>query len=417
MSFPLRIPAVQVSQPIGEFFLCALPARLVRDVSYSVPASAGNSDGVLSRIFGTQRRLSLERARQIGGYIDSVESTFPSAIILSVNYTEDGELEEDDGVRWSLERNHCGGWDLIIPTDRKLASIIDGQHRLAGFAYSEIHERQDMELPCAIFFDLPKAYQANIFATINFNQKRVDKSLAYQLFGYDLHESDKNRWTPSLVALYIARVLNGEAESPFRGHIKLALAESAQRADDHPKPGEWAVSIAAMVEGIEKLISSNPAADRNRLLSKKGLSRSDLGEDKRAPLRQLYLASDDRAIYSAVEAYFRGIDYVVWKQADSSSFISRTVGILACFDVLRIGLLKNCVQLENAGSWVRDAESVLSNIDFKDDYFHASGAGRVRIRNVLLVALRVVDVNELRDAETKLTVLRLVGHLSESSGS
>jgi hypothetical protein len=42
-----------------------------------------------------------------------------------------------------------------------------------------------MQLICSIFFELPKPYQAQLFATINSTQKPVDKSLTYELFGYN----------------------------------------------------------------------------------------------------------------------------------------------------------------------------------------------------------------------------------------
>ena len=61
----------------------------------------------------------------------------------------------------------------------------------------------------------------------------------------------------------------------------------------------------------------------------------------------------------------------------------RTVGILALFDLLRDALLAGRVTQDDIRG---TAESLLigaKGVDFSDDFFHASGAGRVRIRNVL----------------------------------
>jgi hypothetical protein len=71
------------------------------------------------------------------------------------------------------------------------ASIIDCQHRMKGFEYIENESRLEMDLLCSVFFDLPNPYQAYLFATINGNQKRVDKSLALEQFGYYIENEKK----------------------------------------------------------------------------------------------------------------------------------------------------------------------------------------------------------------------------------
>jgi hypothetical protein len=45
-----------------------------------------------------------------------------------------------------------------------------------------------MSLVCSVYFDLPRPFQAQLFATINSTQKRVDRSLTYELFGYNIVE-------------------------------------------------------------------------------------------------------------------------------------------------------------------------------------------------------------------------------------
>jgi hypothetical protein len=56
------------------------------------------------------------------------------------------------------------------------ARIVD-LHAFSQLADDEEH--RDMELLCVVFIDLPTPYHAYIFATINFNQKKVDRSLTY----------------------------------------------------------------------------------------------------------------------------------------------------------------------------------------------------------------------------------------------
>lgn len=174
----IKIPAISISQPIGEFFLCSIPAEILLKVTYSIPAQMTRDKGMFSGIFGNQRVKLKQRGKQIGAYIDETNSTFPNTIILSANYHKDGSYSEDKDHRWNAEKGDDGCYVLTIPLDEPLASIIDGQHRLEGFRYAEKPDRLNMGLPCAVYINLPREYQARIFATININQKRVDKSLA-----------------------------------------------------------------------------------------------------------------------------------------------------------------------------------------------------------------------------------------------
>jgi len=404
MNFPFSLPCIKVSQPLGEFFLCSIPSGLLKKVSYWIPASAEQSTGGILKLLGVQRRLSPDRAKKIGEYIDSNEATFPNTIIVSANFDEDNNYEEAEDARWTVSEGAEGCYILTIPSEKKLASVIDGQHRLAGFDFAEKSDRSLMQLPCAVFLDLPKAYQANIFATINFNQKRVDKSLAYQLFGYELDENDNTKWSPNLVALFIARVLSKETNSPFKDHIKLALVEIEKQEIERvasvsvtsSSEEKWAVSIAAVVEGIVRLISSNQSSDRNLLLSGKVAFRRQLPSDTKSPLRKLFIDSEDKTIYRIVEEFFSAFSKVFWEHAKPNSFIFKTVGILASFDILKIALSNGVIGSENTYDSTINLITPAREIDFADNFFHASGAGRVRIRNVLGVATSLIPYEQLR---------------------
>ena len=71
-------------------------------------------------------------------------------------------------------------------------SVIDGQHRING-AYFALHVKREKErnatweIPAEVFLDLdklgqPPRHQAQIFIDVNFNQKKVDRSLVADLF-------------------------------------------------------------------------------------------------------------------------------------------------------------------------------------------------------------------------------------------
>ena len=84
-----------------------------------------------------------------------------------------------------------------------------------------------MELLCSVYLDLPLAYHARIFTNININQKRVDKNLAYNLFQFDMEQGEPETWSPETLAVYFARVLEKDNDSPFKGKIKLGVENSS----------------------------------------------------------------------------------------------------------------------------------------------------------------------------------------------
>lgn len=396
----LKIPAIAVSQPIGDFFLCSIPAEVLLKVTYSIPAKMTRDGGMFSAIFGNQRAKSKARHKQIGEYIDENISSFPNTIILSANYYEDGSYVEDESLRWHATKESNGFFVLTIPAVERLASIIDGQHRLEGFKYINKPERLKMGIPCAVFINLPRDYQARIFATININQKRVDKSLAYQLFGYDLNESNADKWPPDMLGVYFARVLEGKKESPFEGHIRLALLEEDDELEENNErklrlegAPIWEVSVACIVEGVTRLISAKPSADRSALASGQINDRSELGMDT-SPLRGLYIGGKDKTLLGLITDYFSVIDELLWDGQKKGSFITKTVGVLALFDVLRDALIAGVINIEDMPTSARELFKNARGINFGDDFFHASGAGRVRIRNVLKSLVGLTDKSD-----------------------
>ena len=177
--FPFSCPGLFLSQPFGEFFVATIPARILLNVAYSDRLTAIKLPDGPYTVSGSQRATSERRFKEIGRFIDTPTAAFPNSIILAANYRhDDGLIEEDESRKWSLSIDgdgHTGR--LAIPTDAKLAPIIDGQHRLFGFESATTQARLDMPLLCSVFFDLPKPYQAFLFATINSNQRPVSKSL------------------------------------------------------------------------------------------------------------------------------------------------------------------------------------------------------------------------------------------------
>jgi len=402
-NYPFSCSGLLLSQPFGEFFIAPIPARILLDVAYGDRLKAERQVGGSYELFGSQRKKSDPRLREIGQFIDSQTASFPNSIILAANYKEDdGLIEEQEGQKWSLapDAEYRTGM-LTIPTKTKLAPIIDGQHRLFGFNYVKDKSRLEMVLLCAIFFDLPKPYQAFLFATINANQRPVSKSLTYELFGYNVQDESPDKWTPEKFAVFLTRKLGSDADSPFQNHITIAAENDfAPRMADVRRQHGWAVSTATVVEGILRLISSNPKRDAYSMggsSTYEGKSRSILNiqTGDRSPLRQLYILMSDDLIYTGVRNFFTAVNLTLWEDASASSLIRKTVGVQALFDLARKIMGERVSKRDFRTPQFQEILAPARGLDFADPFFQTSGTGRQRIRNMLELRLRLKTLDEM----------------------
>lgn len=410
LKFPFETPAILVEQPLGSFYIAKLPARLLLEVAFSdvLKAEATNDSERPYTLDGTQREPQDKRLTQIGAYIDRDDSAFPNAIILAANIRpEDGLVEEEPKVdadraslpgasdaeiaraaqkgkktdrRWTVVEKQGGCSMLRIPTAAKLAAVVDGQHRLWGFTYAKLIERLDMDLSCAIYMDLPKPYQAQLFATINSNQKRVDKSLTYELFGYKIEDEPPEYWAPDKLAVFLTRRLGADANSPLNQRISIAPRKD-ETLKARQKAADWRVSTAVVVDGLMRLVTSNPKGDANAMLTPSRTTRSKLGERDarrdRSPLRPAFISCQDAAIYQLALNYLQACDELFWEKAKETSFITRTIGVQALFDILRSlageAFDKKIISKEAFIEKLKGARG----IDFSaETYRNASGSGR-----------------------------------------
>ncbi len=393
----LKLPALRLKQPAGVFYATSIPAARLLDLCFTDRIRAIPSDDGYE-LKGSQRVLVDRRLREIARYLDTREAAFPNSIILAANYRSDnGAIEEDETLRWRIETVKDDGCvSLVIPTDTPLAAIIDGQHRLFGFTKAK-NSRLAMPILCTVFLDLPMPFQAYLFATINSTQKPVDRSQTYELFGYNVENEPEDEWSPDKLAVFLARKLNTDPESPFCNRI-LVSAENdivMSRAEAHAA-GRWMVSMATVVGGIARLISTSPKEDADFLRTSSGIDRKKLamkGPKDRSPLRKLYLETRDKLLYVAVVNFFSSAFSLTEpdeQEGERESFLTKTVGVQALFDVMR-ELAASALKEKNFSQiWFSEKLQPLSDIDFSYDGFQqASGQGRSIIRRVILCALGV----------------------------
>lgn len=388
----MEIKAIKVVQPLGEFYIAKIKAGDLLKISTSSVARY-DKDGCLK---GNQRPLNEKRLKAIANFIMSDEMSFPTSILVAANIDKDGKIIEETSNRWNVKPTEFTDiYTIVIPDDIS-SLIIDGQHRLNAFDYAD-ENCKDIELVCSIFMDLPNPYQAYLFATINGNQKRVDKSLALELFGYDVDNEPQNTWSPEKLSVFLTRKLNFSKKSPLYQRIKLAPLYS--EINDVVNKDKWLLSTAAMVEGILSLISTNPQKDRDMLAMKKNgiwgnKTRRILDNSGKPILRNMYINSEDEKIYSILDKFFCSVKTVLWDDSTNNSVILKTIGISVLFDIL-----KNIIENDGVQESYDLYMNKLKDVDFYSHYFALSGGGKTRLRRILKFKLGFITESDLQDSD------------------
>ncbi|MFZ4680404.1 MAG: DGQHR domain-containing protein [Flavobacterium sp.] len=407
MNYPKEYFAIKVFQPFGVFFIFKMTAKELLEVSFS-DALRYDEDKNLK---GSQRFLDeKKRVKEITEYINGQDTAFPNSIIISANYNQEGYIEENEEIRWQLNKIEDDLFKIKIPTNNKLAAIIDGQHRVNGFRLASENRLNETELLVAVYFDLQTAYQAYLFATINYNQKPVNKSLALEQFGYLTELTPSHSWSPELLSVYLTKKLNIESDSPFFNHIKVAPQNDQFLLTINQKELDWIISTATVVDGFLRLITTNPKrdADSLRKLEEKSRKRIFLIEDS-SPLRDFYLENNDLIIYKIVYNFFVALKNEIFDKIDKpNSFIRKTIGIQALFSVLKEILTRRFNIDKNISvAYFSEIVNKFNDIDFSDNFFTASGIGKSRIQNIILIRLGFKNLDDIRKNEEKPDYIRL----------
>ncbi|CAM6248222.1 TPA: DGQHR domain-containing protein [Klebsiella pneumoniae] len=328
----IKIKALKVSQPIGDFYCGKIKARDLVKITYSDVRRMSNLENrELDDYIGIQRPLIESRVKAIRSFISGVDSSFPNSIIIAMN-SENVNWDENDDY-FTITPNEDGDFN-------KLAKILDGQHRIAGFDennvrfINEVGDELDFELLVTIFIDADISTQANVFSTVNLAQTKVNKSLVYDL------ESLAYSRSPEKTCHDIAVLLNKEKKGPFEKRIKrLGVAT--------PDVLNETLTQAAFVENLLKLLTSDAKSDRNYFLAKeKGgklakeyrLERVDEKNLIKYPLRQSFITEQDSVIAANVSNFFSAVMFLwpnAWAKSNKTSSLNKTIGLIALFRVLK----------------------------------------------------------------------------------
>ena len=225
----MRIPAIRVHQWLEEwdsypfdeasrqrkpkpyFYVCSIPAPLLRRLS---GVRRRDASGPRAADTGIQRGHDQGRSDKIRRFIragypwadlnTNQERIFPElrkpgwlptavvANLITANTERYGVTAQPKDLI-TIEANGESLVDLVLPDESHVPTwsategslepleIIDGQHRLWAFEEDE-ELKGNFELPVVLFEDLDISWQAYLFWSINVSPKRINPSMAYDLY-------------------------------------------------------------------------------------------------------------------------------------------------------------------------------------------------------------------------------------------
>lgn len=341
-----------IEQPIGVFYLSKAKASLLVK---AVDIVSRDSDEE-----GVQRELSEERVRDIASYCDDPDATFPTPIIISVN--NDAKTSFSDNT-------------ITIEYDQPFGDVIDGQHRLKGIQKSP--KIEDFELPIILMFNLTLEEKAYVFSTINSNQKKVNRSLIFDLFGVSTGRS------PQRTVHEIARSMNTMPSSPFENRLKMLGKKTPDQPDATISQGTFSKRVLSLISKDE---------NQDLLDCKNGIP---LQSDNSLPFRRYFIEDKDEVIlkvllncFSALRLVFpdewsRPKDYILWK----------TTGFNAVIDSLKtivpLGLTRKTLTQDFFLVVFRRFKETLSHhsVSLTSDFFATGEFETARLKKLILESI------------------------------
>ena len=269
-------PQEHRSEPPHSFYQFSISAQALRRLSGVYRRTTDRTRGTSD--LGIQRRHEPKRSKEIGrfvkyGYPWSVLSAtkrqqpdfadlrqpgwLPTAILINILTADDvrqgNRVAEGDLVTVSQDHDmhhivfphglNSGDWEYeTIPP----IEVIDGQHRL--WAFDDTSLNGSFDLPVVAFVGLDRSWQAYLFYTINIKPKKINPSLAFDLYPLLRTETWLEKLEGPKVyresrAQEIVDILWAHSESPWHRRINM-LGEPGHRGLMVTQAG-WVRSLLA----------------------------------------------------------------------------------------------------------------------------------------------------------------------------
>jgi DNA sulfur modification protein DndB len=167
----IEVPAIEGNMGNKKYYMFSIEPQLLLKMGFILHRTKANEEDMptYQRLLVPSRLKGISKFINDGGY-------FPNSLIVNFNQKKH-RLQFEPSSRSGDTSSRFGM--LKIPNAYAVAYVIDGQHRLYGYANSNFKDTNTV--PVVAFKDLLAKEQLEIFMDINQNQKAVSPSLRLTL--------------------------------------------------------------------------------------------------------------------------------------------------------------------------------------------------------------------------------------------
>jgi len=214
--FEVKVPAIEAQMGGRTYYTFVLSPDDLLKIAY-VHHRSGQSS-FLDLADSYQRMIKKSRIRKIEQFIRE-GGFFPGSVIINLHRRLPKKEILGDKRHVEQLRQNVKSVAITLPPYYGCAWIVDGQHRLYGFA--DVEEKYKETIPVIAFVRESGSVETKMFVDINKNQKSIEANLLWDLYE-DLYADSENEQEQQLFVISkIAKCLNALAESPFYGRISI----------------------------------------------------------------------------------------------------------------------------------------------------------------------------------------------------
>ncbi|CAB5495321.1 DGQHR domain-containing protein [Bathymodiolus thermophilus thioautotrophic gill symbiont] len=230
----IEVPAIEGDMGGKKYYMFSIEPSLLLKVGFVLHRAKANESE-----FPTYQRLLIpSRLKKITKFIDD-GGYFPNSIIVNFSQVNKTKLNFEFIKRTKNSSSKLGV--LKIPNAYAIAYIIDGQHRLYGYANSKYLKTNT--IPVVAFDGLESVEQLRLFMEINENQKAVSTDLRLDLEEDLFWDSPIAASRMKALRSSIIKQLGGSQNSPL--YNKISIGE--ERRSLHSKPFSTALSKSGLL--------------------------------------------------------------------------------------------------------------------------------------------------------------------------
>ena len=213
--FNITIPAIEGRMGGKQFYTFVLHPEDLLKIAYVHRRQRNSSFLDVSNSY--QRIIKKSRIRSIEKFIES-GGFFPGSIVINFHKKLRKDLIGSDRIKDKYERT-VKPVLLTLPPYYGSAWVIDGQHRLYGYAGTE--QRKKEVIPVIAFDGLPQPEESTMFVDINQNQKNLEAKILWDLYEDLYYQSDVESEQRLYALSCIGKSLHFDKDSPFFGFIEI----------------------------------------------------------------------------------------------------------------------------------------------------------------------------------------------------